>query len=74
MIGRREIVLPGPCTYFAPEELHLWQRAASREYTKVLANAQVEVIPGAGHFLLEENPTELADAVRAFLGNVDPGS
>ncbi len=51
----------------------LGQRSASREYAKVLANAQVEVIRGAGHFLLEENPTELADVIRAFLGNIGPG-
>jgi proline iminopeptidase len=41
--------------------------SVAQGYAELLANAQVHVLEGASHFLLEEHPVEFAEAVRGFL-------
>ena len=45
---------------------------ASREYASKTPNAQVAVIPGAGHCKLIDEPDATIAAVRAFLKRVEP--
>lgn len=43
---------------------------ASRLYTKVIPGAQFEVIPGAGHFVFNDQPDAFAGVVGKFLSEV----
>jgi proline iminopeptidase len=45
----------------------LQPEAASRLYADALPNARFQVIPGATHFMFEEQPAAFAEAVGAFL-------
>lgn len=40
----------------------------ARAFTKDLENAQIQLVPGGGHFLLESHLDTVADAMRTFLG------
>ncbi|MEV5807273.1 alpha/beta fold hydrolase [Streptomyces parvulus] len=47
----------------------------ARAFTQDLENAQIQLVPGGGHFLLESHLDLVADAMRAFLGqNTSPQS
>ncbi|MGY1523705.1 alpha/beta fold hydrolase [Streptomyces sp. MN3] len=40
----------------------------ARAFAKDLENAQIQLVPGGGHFLLESHLDTVTDAMRAFLG------
>lgn len=42
--------------------------AGARAFAKDLENAQIQLVPGGGHFLLESHLDTVTDAMRAFLG------
>ncbi|MGA5329561.1 alpha/beta fold hydrolase [Streptomyces griseoincarnatus] len=40
----------------------------ARAFAKDLENAQIQLVPGGGHFLLESHLDTVTDAMRTFLG------
>ena len=47
--------------------------AVSQQYAELLPDATLRVLEGAGHFMLEDQPTEFAELVRAFLEHIKAG-
>jgi proline iminopeptidase len=47
--------------------------SAGQAYVDVFANADLHVMPEAGHFLLEDRPVELADKIKGFLEGLQAG-
>ena len=44
--------------------------SVSRQYADLLAHARLEIIPGAGHFVIEEKPIQFSKIASAFLKDV----
>ena len=49
----------------------LQPEAVSQGYADLLSNASVRIVKGAGHFIFDDRPNEVAEAIRTFVAGLE---